>query len=198
MNCPTCHTELPDDAQFCIECGAHIATASTGPTVQLREQDPHQVQCPVCGSINPMVARFCVLCGTTLQGGEVASVPAPLPPPVAPTSAPLQEPDKLMWLAGAILLGGGVLLLLTKMLSATPILILIGLAAFTGNARRRPQAGLMSLVWLFGLAILLGGLPRTLFVPGILILIALSSFVGMFGRGSFGRRGIGRRRHRWW
>ncbi len=35
MNCPTCDAVIPDDARFCIVCGATIASASTGPTRRL-------------------------------------------------------------------------------------------------------------------------------------------------------------------
>jgi len=60
MICPQCST--PNDAgrNFCIECGARLATG-----------------CPNCGAQNPAEAKFCGECGTTLTpGGAAAARPA--------------------------------------------------------------------------------------------------------------------------
>lgn len=38
MNCPTCDAVIPDDARFCIVCGATVAPASTGATRRLEAQ----------------------------------------------------------------------------------------------------------------------------------------------------------------
>jgi uncharacterized protein YbjQ (UPF0145 family) len=35
MQCTSCDGQLPDDAQFCIYCGAVVAPAQTGPTQRL-------------------------------------------------------------------------------------------------------------------------------------------------------------------
>ena len=36
MHCPMCDAVVPDDAQFCIICGAAIESAQTGKTQRLR------------------------------------------------------------------------------------------------------------------------------------------------------------------
>lgn len=40
MHCPMCDALIPNDAQFCIICGAAITAAQTGPTQHLRVTQP--------------------------------------------------------------------------------------------------------------------------------------------------------------
>jgi class 3 adenylate cyclase/tetratricopeptide (TPR) repeat protein len=47
MQCPKCDTENPEQARFCLNCGARLALA-----------------CPQCGTELPPQARFCFACGT--------------------------------------------------------------------------------------------------------------------------------------
>ncbi len=50
MICPTCHTENPDNARFCLNCGAALAK-----------------QCPNCQADLPLGARYCMHCGQSLR-----------------------------------------------------------------------------------------------------------------------------------
>jgi class 3 adenylate cyclase/tetratricopeptide (TPR) repeat protein len=49
MNCPSCGSQNPDRARFCMSCG-----------------QPLPVSCPSCGAQNPGGAKFCIECGTAL------------------------------------------------------------------------------------------------------------------------------------
>ncbi len=49
MGCPSCGTESPASAKFCMGCGAALAGL-----------------CPACGHQNPPAARFCMDCGGAL------------------------------------------------------------------------------------------------------------------------------------
>jgi class 3 adenylate cyclase/tetratricopeptide (TPR) repeat protein len=46
MRCPRCGQENPDEARFCLHCGAQLA-----------------ILCPRCGAVQPAGARFCPECG---------------------------------------------------------------------------------------------------------------------------------------
>lgn len=48
--CPTCETENPNDASFCLSCGAKIGIA----------------KCPACGRESPAGAKICPYCGKRL------------------------------------------------------------------------------------------------------------------------------------
>ena len=60
MTCPRCGHDNPDEARFCLQCGAQLATS-----------------CPDCGVVLPPGARFCPECGHALAG-------APTPMPYTP------------------------------------------------------------------------------------------------------------------
>ena len=60
MTCPRCGHDNPDEARFCLQCGAQLATS-----------------CPDCGVVLPPGARFCPECGHALAG-------APAPTPYTP------------------------------------------------------------------------------------------------------------------
>ncbi|MCK4789523.1 MAG: zinc ribbon domain-containing protein, partial [Desulfobacteraceae bacterium] len=49
MRCPKCQFENPNEAEFCIECGA-----------------PIEFHCPKCGVITPATSKFCMKCGHDL------------------------------------------------------------------------------------------------------------------------------------
>jgi class 3 adenylate cyclase len=55
VRCPRCSQENPDEARFCLHCGAQLA-----------------ISCPSCGAALPAGARFCPECGH-----EVTAAPAP-------------------------------------------------------------------------------------------------------------------------
>jgi class 3 adenylate cyclase/tetratricopeptide (TPR) repeat protein len=79
--CPSCGTENPERARFCMSCGTAL-----------------QPRCPSCGAENPPAAKFCIECGTALQaeaaeqGAEAAgpAAAAAAPPPAA-AGEPLPE-----------------------------------------------------------------------------------------------------------
>ena len=67
MQCPSCSAQVPDDSNFCEECG----TALPRP-------------CSACGHTNSAKAKFCAKCGSSLTSG--ASSPAE--PTVASSASP--------------------------------------------------------------------------------------------------------------
>ncbi len=67
--CPSCSTENPAQARFCMACGAALPRA-----------------CPSCGEPAPAEARFCMSCGAAI---DAAAAPAPLAAPDRPV--PLSE-----------------------------------------------------------------------------------------------------------
>jgi class 3 adenylate cyclase/tetratricopeptide (TPR) repeat protein len=58
MECPSCHSEMPDDSRFCEACGAALT-----------------VRCSSCGATSRAGARFCSKCGTALAA-ESSAKPA--------------------------------------------------------------------------------------------------------------------------
>src|SRR5215469_7399395 len=50
MRCPSCDSENPGTAKFCVECGAAFKGV-----------------CPKCGSECPPSAKFCAECGTSIK-----------------------------------------------------------------------------------------------------------------------------------
>ena len=56
MNCPSCNTENPDGARFCMTCGTRMDRS-----------------CASCGNDLPEGAAFCPNCGTPVQ--EPAAAP---------------------------------------------------------------------------------------------------------------------------
>ena len=72
MECPSCHTAIPEGSKFCMGCGAALAAG-----------------CLSCGHGNPAGAKFCLQCGQKLtadQGGPAAKSTATVAPRL-PTSA---------------------------------------------------------------------------------------------------------------
>jgi class 3 adenylate cyclase len=61
MECPSCHSEMPDDSRFCEACGAALP-----------------VRCATCGATSRAGARFCSKCGNTLtlEGAGPPTKPA--------------------------------------------------------------------------------------------------------------------------
>ena len=69
MQCPQCLFENPDQAKFCLECGAKL-----------------QAVCAQCGAALPPQAKFCFECGAKV-GAPAAPTPAAPPPPPPPPPA---------------------------------------------------------------------------------------------------------------
>ena len=192
--CERCGGQNPADARFCIDCGASLAPATTGPTTRLVG-----MPCPSCGTNNPENARFCVVCGRSLGGGSAAR-PRPTPPPMMrpappiarqsyprtaapptwvpyrPGMRPIQparprggSPGNWIFLVGLVLLlGSGHIW--------PGILVVMGFSMlFNQIAHGRPEKGLMTLLWLGGLALLFAS---GTFWPGIMVLVFLSMIFG--------------------
>jgi ribosomal protein L40E len=202
LPCERCGGSNPTDARFCIDCGATLAPAATGPTTRLAG-----VQCPVCGAGNPEHARFCVVCGRGLNAGAVAPRPHAQPaippaprthspsrhsyPQVAMPQAPLIGPPRQThaplrrWHSthgGAPLFLIGLLFLLITHTIWPGILVLIGITSFLkASSQGRGHKATTALVWWGGLALLFA---THLFWPGILVLIGINMVLG-------GRRGYG-------
>lgn len=84
MQCPNCHTLLPDNARFCNVCGASVAT----PT------------CPHCSKPIQPGQKFCIYCGGALT---------PEPPPPPPPKPPASRRPWALWLIPLLLLAAAVI-----------------------------------------------------------------------------------------
>ncbi|HEY41443.1 MAG TPA: protein kinase [Dehalococcoidia bacterium] len=74
MKCPKCQTENPEEAIFCIQCGARIA-------------EEVSLTCPSCGIELPAGAQFCFKCGHSLaEPAQETATASPVPPSPEPTS----------------------------------------------------------------------------------------------------------------
>jgi predicted nucleic acid-binding Zn ribbon protein len=182
MNCPSCGTELPADAQFCIECGVAIRQANTNPTVALpRTLDP-TLRCPSCGSANPENALFCVRCGERIDVTQSTSLARPAPQPASTPVPPARRTatrrtQSQGWpYSGALFLIGMGLIFLLKLPFLPALFVLIGLTTFIGSAvSGNILAGLSPLVWMFAMAIFFA-IPR-LGVPAIFVAIGLQFII---------------------
>ncbi len=78
MICSSCQAKNPDQAKFCMQCGATLANT-----------------CPQCNTELPAEARFCFRCGHQIGGAStppVADPPVPVAPPAPePVSESVQE-----------------------------------------------------------------------------------------------------------
>src|SRR2546430_9220801 len=78
--CPSCGTETPATARFCMACGTALPRA-----------------CPNCGEAAPAEARFCMNCGASLETVAApgpAAGPAPDPTAPAPPRPPLLREER--------------------------------------------------------------------------------------------------------
>ncbi len=193
MNCPSCGSELPADAQFCIECGVAIRQANTNPTVALpRTLDP-ALRCAACGSANPAHAIFCVRCGERIDATQSPilsrspSEPllAPAPPPYSPP-VPQRRPSIAGgWpFGGAVFLIGMGLIFLLKLPFMPAILVLIGLTNFVSFALRGEILnGLSPLIWMFAIAMFF--FNSRLAMPAIFVAIGLQVILSAARRQGF-------------
>jgi hypothetical protein len=205
LHCDRCGGDSPTDARFCIDCGAPIGAATTGPTMRLSG-----IVCPACNTNNPEHARFCVVCGRAFGAAAPplprpgtlppAAAPAPTRPAVRPSYPRMATPPTLVpsrpWPPahppstthrrqgashdpGAVVFLIGLLALLASHTIWPGILLLIGLTNLVHQAARgRTDHGVRALLWLGGLTLLF--VTKT-FWPGILILIFISMALGKGG-----------------
>lgn len=167
MHCPHCNTTLPDDARFCIECGAAVRVA-TGETVQLPGGNASTITCPHCKFVNPGHARFCVYCGEPVQESGQARPVAPSQP--KSVSGERELGITLLLIAAALLIP--IIFRLPPMIWPN-ILMVLGIAQLIFHFQRGAiAAGMRNAIWLFGLGILFL-MPR-LFFPGLLLLVGLT------------------------
>lgn len=76
--CPSCGTSLPDDWNFCPECGAYHtandadnqAEQSTLPEGHTEQQPALSGKCSICGTQLPSGCDFCPICGTALPAAN--------------------------------------------------------------------------------------------------------------------------------
>lgn len=201
MRCEHCGGHNPADARFCIDCGASLALATTGPTTRLAG-----IACPNCKTKNPEHARFCVVCGRSLLPQVVparsAAAPTTSPRPtsqqsyprvdarpapvrVAPAAQPVQRAQPHSYQSGAIVFVIGFFILVATHSIWPGILLLIGLYSLISCTNRgQRDKGLISIIWWGGLAFLFAS---GMFWPGILVLMLLSGMVGKWGQ-PHGRR----------
>jgi class 3 adenylate cyclase/predicted ATPase len=66
MECPSCHSETPDNSRFCDACGAALP-----------------VSCPACGVPNRAGAKFCSNCGKALTADRPAVAAKPAAAPIS-------------------------------------------------------------------------------------------------------------------
>lgn len=180
MQCPSCGTDLPVDARFCIECGLALPQAATDATIKLPAAEP-AFACRECGAANPAGAIFCVRCGRR----HSSPVQPRIATPAQLTRTPAQPQHRRAWRGGPgpalffIALAG--LLIFGKTFILPGILVLVGISVFIREAGRgRPFAGLSFMTWMFGLLIALA-VPR-LFLPAILATIGVTILIDAIRR----------------
>ncbi len=71
MKCPKCGTNLPDDAKFCMTCGAVLQV---------------DFVCSRCRHVNPSNAKYCLQCGQPFNKIDSPSNPILSTTPSVPTS----------------------------------------------------------------------------------------------------------------
>ena len=79
MFCPKCGSQLPDDASFCLKCGARVGLVSSQQqtTTSAQVLAPHgaaSLKCPSCGApISPKFGEMlitCEYCGSSVSLGD--------------------------------------------------------------------------------------------------------------------------------
>ena len=79
MNCPFCHTQLPEGAAACPVCGAKPAQSAAG-----TPSTPQPPVCAVCGRELKAGSAFCAGCGTPVGGQQTPRQSAAPQQPYAP------------------------------------------------------------------------------------------------------------------
>ncbi|MCG8350805.1 MAG: zinc ribbon domain-containing protein [Chloroflexales bacterium] len=171
MKCLNCDADLVEDAQFCVECGAAVENATTGPTVRLPKAAGGPV-CTACGILNPAEAQFCVNCGRRLEISKAAQLEsrrgaaAVAEHPVMPSLPPMPElPVQSQ----------------PVRMPSTPVAHLAaGYPAQKKHCHTGRGGGIIGGVFLIGLAVLF---MTGLFWPGILALLGVCGFLSNIAEG---------------
>ncbi|GAB4189545.1 MAG: hypothetical protein OHK0022_01920 [Roseiflexaceae bacterium] len=172
-HCARCGGQNPAEAQFCIECGAGLQSAATGPTVKLSG-----VNCAACGALNPERSQFCCMCGRMLAPPQASGGTQPLlgrhprqrvHPPIRPPSlrqppqrsyprvcmppipapippAPLRPPHHRPLLHGAAVVPLLVMFVMFSLMmtgALWPVFILFGLFALAASVSGRPMGNII-------------------------------------------------------
>lgn len=197
MLCPTCSASIPNDAQFCIECGASITQVASGVTQRITPEQG--LICPHCEASNPSHASFCVRCGARLQEAfrpshSFQTVPSDgglsahqTTPPMAQTNQAnqptlnstifgLPAPMLDSIACGVFLIG--LSLLMMRGIMWPGIVLLGGLCLLLSTVgRERYTDALKICIWTAGLAYFLSS--RWIW-PGILLLVGVSFLIDTF------------------
>lgn len=68
--CPNCGADVPNNAQFCNNCGSKMPSAENQMNIDKMIQE-RMVQkkrvCPSCGDVVPPENKFCMKCGTKVD-----------------------------------------------------------------------------------------------------------------------------------
>lgn len=183
--CTTCGSDIPESAQFCIECGHPIEEkVATGPTERLDER-AEVIACNKCGSINPSYAAFCMQCGNALTGSEQTLVPLQSPYPSNQPETSLSPPSQIPQFGGinptilqGILVGVffiGLAFIARFNLWWPGMMVLVGGLALVWSAvNGYLREGIHGAIWLLGLAFIAA---FNLWWPGILVLVGLSVII---------------------
>lgn len=70
MKCLKCGIELPEDAEFCFNCGEKIKKEESQDLIKKIQNLPEVEEgqyCPYCGTANSSDAEFCCNCGKTIK-----------------------------------------------------------------------------------------------------------------------------------
>jgi ribosomal protein L40E len=194
MLCPTCSASIPNDAQFCIECGAPITHVASGATQRIAAEQG--LACQQCQASNPAHATFCVRCGVRLREAFLPSpsfqtVPSDgnlasrsVPPPIAPHQHANQanQQGTIFGLPAPMLDGIacgifliGLSLLMMRGIMWPGIILLGGLCLLlTSIGRERYTEGIKICIWTAGLAFFLSS---KWIWPGILLLIGVNFLI---------------------
>ena len=83
VRCPRCGQENPDEARFCLHCGAQLA-----------------ISCPGCGAVQPPGARFCPECGRAVGAapGPAGYTPAHVSDQILAVRGAAKAREDLWWL----------------------------------------------------------------------------------------------------
>lgn len=69
MKCIKCGTDIPDESEFCLKCGAAQNISGELDGKKEKNLEGNRI-CPSCGTITDEDSKFCLKCGTNLNSGR--------------------------------------------------------------------------------------------------------------------------------